>query len=44
MFIDHLGNLPPNHSLPDVVELEWKAGRRDPYRSAAHLTHLTGQW
>ena len=44
VFTDHLGDLPPEPNLPEVLELEWKAGRRDPYRSAAYLTHLTGQW
>jgi hypothetical protein len=32
MFINQLGNLPTNPNLPDVLRLEWKAGRRDPYR------------
>ena len=29
--------------LPEVLELEWEAGRRDPYRSVARLIHLVGR-
>ena len=40
---DHLGDRTPDESLPDVLELEWEAGRRDPYRSVARLFHLVGR-
>ena len=43
LFTDHLGDLPPDPNLPDVLKLEWEAGRRDPYRSVARLIHLIGQ-
>jgi S-adenosylmethionine-dependent methyltransferase len=29
--------------LPEVLELEWEAGRREPYRSVARLIHLVGR-
>ena len=40
---EHLGDLPPDPNLPDVLKLEWEAGRRDPYGSVARLIHLIGQ-
>ena len=43
VFTDHLGDNPPDPNLPDVLKLEWEAGRRDPYRSVARLIHLIGQ-
>lgn len=43
IFTDHLGGRAPGESLPDVLELEWEAGRRDPYRSVARLVHLVGR-
>jgi ubiquinone/menaquinone biosynthesis C-methylase UbiE len=43
VFTDHLGDRPPDANLPDVLRLEWEAGRRDPYRSVARLFHLIGQ-
>ena len=44
VFTDHLGNdLPDSALLQDVVELEWEAGRRDPYRAVARLIHLVGR-
>lgn len=39
-FTDHLGDAPPGHDLPDVLELEWEAGERDPYRSVSRLIHV----
>ena len=42
-FTDHLGDRPPGPDLPDVLELEWEAGRRDPYRSVARLLHVVGR-
>ena len=43
VFTDHLDNRPPGSDLPDILELEWEAGRRDPYRSVARLFHLVGR-
>ena len=42
-FTDHLGDRPPGDDLPDVLELEWKAGKMDPYRSIARLIHVVGR-
>ena len=43
VFTDHLGNRPPGMDLPDILELEWEASRKDPYRSVARLIHVIGQ-
>jgi S-adenosylmethionine-dependent methyltransferase len=43
VFTDHLGDRPPGSGLPEVLELEWEASRRDPYRAVARLIHLIGQ-
>lgn len=43
VFTDHLGDRPPGDDLPDVLELEWEAGRREPYRSVARLIHIVGR-
>jgi SAM-dependent methyltransferase len=43
VFTDHLGDSMPDEDLPEVLELEWKAGRREPYRSVARLIHLVGR-
>jgi 2-polyprenyl-3-methyl-5-hydroxy-6-metoxy-1,4-benzoquinol methylase len=43
VFTDHLDDRPPGPDLPDVLEAEWEAGRRDPYRSATRLVHLVGR-
>jgi S-adenosylmethionine-dependent methyltransferase len=43
VFTDHLGDRLPNATLPEIVQLEWEAGRRDPYRSVARLIHLIGR-
>lgn len=40
VFTDHLGDRPPKVNLRDVMQLEWEAGQRDPYRSVARLNHL----
>ncbi len=42
VFTDHLGDRPPDAALPDILRLEWEAGRRDPYRRVARLIHLIG--
>lgn len=38
-FTDHRADLSPD-DLADICELEWQAGRRDPYRAVARLFHL----
>jgi hypothetical protein len=43
VFTDHLGNRMPGEDLPEVLELEWEAGQREPYRSVARLIHLVGR-
>ncbi len=43
VFTDHLGDQAPGPDLPEILELEWEAGRRDPYRSVARLIHLVGK-
>lgn len=40
---DHLGDRPANRDLPEIIEAEWEAGRRDPYRSVARLIHVIGR-
>jgi S-adenosylmethionine-dependent methyltransferase len=42
VFTDHLGDRMPGEDLSEVLELEWEAGRREPYRSVARLIHLVG--
>lgn len=37
---DHLGDTPAAPDHPDAIELEWRLGQRDPYRSCARLLHL----
>ena len=43
VFTDHLDDKPLGPELPDVLEAEWEAGRRDPYRRVARLVHLVGR-
>ncbi len=43
VFTDHLGDRPPGSELLEILELEWEASRRDPYRAVARLIHLIGQ-
>ena len=33
VFTDHLGDQSPGSELSDYLQVEWEAGRRDPYRS-----------
>lgn len=43
MFTDHLRDQMPDEDLISVVELEWEAGGREPYRSVARLVHVVGR-
>ena len=43
LFTDHLGHEPVSSDLADIVAAEEEAGRRDPYRSVAALTHTIAQ-
>jgi S-adenosylmethionine-dependent methyltransferase len=43
VFTEHLGDRAPDPNLAEVVDLEWEAGGRDPYRSVARLIHLIGR-
>lgn len=40
VFTDHLGQQEPGANLEAILEAEWEAGRRDPYRQVARLIHL----
>jgi S-adenosylmethionine-dependent methyltransferase len=39
LFTDHWGHEPPGSDFPDLLAAEEEAGRRDPFRSVAALTH-----
>jgi SAM-dependent methyltransferase len=39
LFTDHWGHEPPGSDFPDLLAAEEEAGRRDPFRSLAALTH-----
>ena len=43
VFTDHLGDRMPGEDLPEVLELEWEAGQREPYKSVARLLHVMGR-
>jgi SAM-dependent methyltransferase len=43
VFTDHLGDSMPGEDLPEMLELEWEAGKREPYRSVARLIHVVGR-
>lgn len=43
LFTDHLGSAPPGHDFAELVAAEEEAGRRDPYRSVAALTHTVAR-
>jgi S-adenosylmethionine-dependent methyltransferase len=43
VFTDHLGEGMPGEDLPEMLELEWEAGKREPYRSVARLIHVLGR-
>lgn len=41
-FTDHLGDTPVGENFDLILEAEWQAGRRDPYRRVARLLHFIG--
>jgi SAM-dependent methyltransferase len=43
VFTDHLDDRSPGPELSEILELEWEASRREPYRSVARLFHLVGR-
>ena len=43
VFTDHLGDAMPSQNLLEILDLEWEAGMREPYRSAARLIHIIGE-
>ena len=43
VFTDHRGDSTPGEDLPEILELEWEAGKRDPYRSVGRLIHVVGR-
>jgi S-adenosylmethionine-dependent methyltransferase len=43
VFADHLGDSMPGGDLPEILELEWEVGLREPYRSVARLIHMVGR-
>ena len=43
VFTDHLGDSTPGEDLPEILELEWEGGKRDPYRSVGRLIHVVGR-
>ncbi len=43
VFTDHLEDRPVGPELLEILEAEWEAGRRDPYRGVARLVHLVGR-
>ncbi|MBG0825787.1 hypothetical protein HS048_34450 [Planomonospora sp. ID91781] len=42
IFTDHLGDapVPAREEFDRIVEVEWQAGCRDPYRRIARMIHL----
>lgn len=43
VFADHLGEEHPGPDFADMLEAEWEAGRRDPYRGVGRMIHLVGR-
>ena len=43
VFTDHLEDITPDEQLPEILELEWEGGKRDPYRSVGRLIHVIGR-
>jgi len=43
LFTDHWGQEMPGSDFPEIVAAEEEAGRRDPFRSVAALTHTVAR-
>lgn len=43
IFTDHLRNAPVPPDVDQIIEAEWLAGMRDPYREVARLIHLAAK-
>jgi len=43
LFTDHFGGQPVPPDAEDIIEAEWQAGCRDPYRGVARLVHVVGR-
>ncbi len=43
LFTDHWGDVTPGEDFDELVRAEEEAGRRDPYRRLASLTHVIGR-
>jgi S-adenosylmethionine-dependent methyltransferase len=43
LFTDHWGDVMPSSDFQDLLAAEEEAGRRDPYRQLASLTHVLGR-
>jgi SAM-dependent methyltransferase len=43
VFTDHLEDTATRTELTDIIELEWQAGLRDPYRRVARLFHIVAE-
>jgi hypothetical protein len=44
LFTDHLGHELPDADFPELLAAEVEAGRRDPYRWVAALTHTIARF
>ncbi len=42
VFTDHLDDRPSDPDLRNLLDAEWEAGRRDPYRGVARMVHMIG--
>jgi S-adenosylmethionine-dependent methyltransferase len=43
VFTDHLGDAPVGDGFDTLLNAEWEAGRRDPYRRVARLLHFVAR-
>jgi len=43
LFTDHLGPELPGGDIAEILEAEWQASWRDPYRSISRMIHLIGR-
>jgi hypothetical protein len=43
VFTEQFGGRMPRYPAPELLELEWKTGRTEPYRSVGRLVYLVGR-